>query len=183
MSYPLPGTRCYDHVKVQLGDITAGQVMVTVETDEGKTLLARTSMRVGERRTIEFGEKHYVLTLRRLVNLLIGDDWAELEVSRVSVSEQDKIDALLAHVAASKDTFIREGVEYTGAEAADHLRKKYASGGQKIETLDEFIDKIASRSSLTGKPYQVKRADGKVVEAAKWLRDAAKELKVKAAEE
>ncbi|MBI1903245.1 MAG: DUF5329 family protein [Planctomycetia bacterium] len=176
----LPGAGGY--VKVQLGDITAGQVMVTVETDEGKTLLARTSLRVGERRTIEFGEKQYVLTLRRLVNLLIGDDWAELESSRVSVSEQDKIDALLAHVAASKDTFVREGVEHTGAEAAEHLRKKYASGGQKIETLDEFIDKIASRSSLTGKPYQVKLADGTVVEASKWLRDAAAKSKAKPAE-
>src|SRR4051812_27036032 len=75
---------------------------------------------------------------------------------------QTDIDYLLASVESSGCHFIRNGTDYDGKTAADHLRRKLASAGDKVQTVDEFIDGIATKSSMTGQPYQVKKTDGTV---------------------
>jgi hypothetical protein len=170
----VPGSR--DWLRLSIGDITAGQVMVTVETAEGTPLIPQRSVRQGEHVALVIGEGHYTLTLDKLANLLIGDDWATFSVSALVPDERRRIEQLLGHIAVAKAGFVREGVEHDGATAAAHLRQKYESAGPKVKTLDEFIDKIASRSWTTGNAYEIKLADGSKVDAATWLRQQAKEL-------
>ena len=93
-----------------------------------------------------------------------------------STVELKKIDALLEGVKSSDVTFIRNGSEYTAQEAYTHLQRKLKSAQNswfappKEEwTARLFIEKIASRSSLSKKPYLVRFKGGKVIEARVWL--------------
>jgi hypothetical protein len=88
-------------------------------------------------------------------------------------TEKEKIDAAVQRVEKSDLTFIRNDTEHTGKDAADHLRLKLRNAGDAIKTFDDFVDKIATKSSMSGKPYLVKMKDGTKVELAKWLRDGA----------
>jgi hypothetical protein len=88
-------------------------------------------------------------------------------------SEKQKIEAALARIETSPFKFIRNDDEHDGKSAAEHLRRKLKSAGDKVKTFDQFIEHIATRSSMSGDPYLVKLGDGKTVELAKWLRETA----------
>jgi hypothetical protein len=81
----------------------------------------------------------------------------------------DEIAYLIDFIRHSSCTFIRNGSEYTGNEAADHVQAKYDYYKDQIETVDDFIDRAATKSELSGKPYTV-RCEGKTMPAADWIR-------------
>lgn len=168
-SAALPGSRGY--FQVRLGDITAGQVLVELHGARGENLLEQRSLRPGQHATFTIGDEGYVLTLVRLTNLLIGDDFAILKVRNRVPFEERRIDELLARVERSTITFEREGKDHTGVQAAEHLRGKLQAARAPQLTCEEFIRKVASRSSTTGNPYHVRKADGTRVEAEVWLRE------------
>ncbi len=85
--------------------------------------------------------------------------------------ETARIDALLAAVRASNVTFIRNEKAHTVAAAADHLKMKWERAGDRVRTAEEFIDKVGSRSSTSGKPYEVVLPDGTRRETGPWLRE------------
>ena len=75
---------------------------------------------------------------------------------------------LLSVVAASSCVFIRNGKQHTADEAVKHLEMKYHRVSRRIDTAETFIDRIASESSLTGKPYLID-CDGAPVPTRQWL--------------
>ena len=80
-----------------------------------------------------------------------------------------EIDYLLDTVAASDCTFIRNGKEH-GAEAArDHLSLKRRKGRKYFSTTEEFIERLASSSSWSGKPYHIRCGDGEPQLAENWF--------------
>ena len=79
-----------------------------------------------------------------------------------------EIDYLLEQVADSDCIFIRNGDEHDAAAAVDHLSLKRRRGRRYFNSADEFIEKIASRSSWSGKPYHI-RCDGTEQTAAAWF--------------
>ena len=82
----------------------------------------------------------------------------------------DEIEALIQRVAAARGVvFIRNGSEYTAADAARHLRRKLDASKGRIRTPEAFIDTLGSRSSMSGKAYRVRLPDGRVVDSATWL--------------
>jgi hypothetical protein len=81
----------------------------------------------------------------------------------------DEIAHLIDFVRHSPCTFIRNGSDYAGGEAADHIQAKYDHFKGEIHTVEDFIDRAASKSLLSGKPYEV-RCDGKTISAADWIR-------------
>jgi len=85
-------------------------------------------------------------------------------------SEQYKIVFLLNTVSESNLVFIRNGTEYTGEQARDHLQNKLDAAGDRIHTAEDFISYLASKSMITGTPYYVRLPDGTQLEAATWLR-------------
>ena len=89
----------------------------------------------------------------------------------VMAAENEDIDYLLSFVAGSDCVFVRNGSEHSAREAAKHLRMKYNHVRQRIKTAPDFIDKIASRSSLSKKPYTVRCGD-KILPSKQWLEEA-----------
>ncbi len=77
---------------------------------------------------------------------------------------------MLAILAESDAVFIRNGVDYDGKAAAAHLRSKWSAAGSRVKTANDFIDGLASKSSTSGKPYQVRKKDGSVIPAGDWFR-------------
>src|SRR5206468_5755486 len=71
-----------------------------------------------------------------------------------------EIGELITYVETSGVRFIRNGTEYSGAGAAQHLRDKLGKAGNRVKTTEDFITGVASKSYITGKPYLVKFADG-----------------------
>jgi Family of unknown function (DUF5329) len=92
--------------------------------------------------------------------------------SKEALSEHEKIEQLLVAIENDEGvTFIRNDAEYSPAEAAEHLRTKWAAAGAQIKTAEQFILELASKSSLTGEPYRVRRTDGTIVQASEYLRE------------
>lgn len=164
---------------VRIDDITMGGVLLDVATAEGAVLVPQQV--VHEREALEFAlaDERYVLVIEKLVNLLIGDDHAELRVERAAGFQQDRIALLIRAVGGSEDTFVREGKDHTGAMAMQFLIAKLGSHRGPPPTVDEFVDTIASKSSKSGEPYQVRRKDGVTVTMQEWLRQALRDLDAK----
>jgi len=70
----------------------------------------------------------------------------------------------------SNCTFIRNGTEYDGAKAADHVQQKYDYYRKEIFTTEDFIDKAATKSMLSGEAYQVRCPGEAATPSAVWLR-------------
>lgn len=86
--------------------------------------------------------------------------------------EQQKIDYLIASVAALKDaTFIRNGTSYDAEQAASHMRLKLRMAGGRVKTAEDFIVYCATGSSMSGIRYTIRFSDGRTVDAATFLRD------------
>ena len=76
-------------------------------------------------------------------------------------AEDAKAKALLVKVEANKDAvFIRNGTEYTSANAAEFLRRKCAKQWDRLGSAREFVSSCAAQSSTSGKPYQIKLSGG-----------------------
>jgi hypothetical protein len=76
-----------------------------------------------------------------------------------SDSMDAEIDYLLTTVAQSDCVFIRNGKEYDGADARDHLQMKRKRGRKYYDKTEQFIERIASKSSWSGKPYRIRCGD------------------------
>ena len=91
--------------------------------------------------------------------------------------EEKKINFLLEELGKLDAVFIRNGSEHTATEAVSHLRRKLSFGLKSWFTPKKekwtaimFIEKLASKSSMSGRPYTIKFTDGKVVETEQWLK-------------
>jgi hypothetical protein len=105
-----------------------------------------------------------------LLALLFGTA-ALLAQATPSASEQKLIDGLILRVSQmSNVTFMRNGKPHGAAEAAKHMRAKYEHFKEELVTAEDFIDRCASRSEMTGKPYKVKLANGTEKEANAFLK-------------
>ena len=50
------------------------------------------------------------------------------------------------------------------------MHKKYRHFRQDIETAEDFIERCASRSLLSGKPYLVINEQGEQIRTSEWLK-------------
>lgn len=82
-----------------------------------------------------------------------------------------EIEYLLQYLEASDCEFYRNGSWYGPRKAAAHLRRKYGYYLDHAGTpsAQEFIDTMASASSLSGQPYQVRCPGAGPVAAGAWF--------------
>jgi len=164
-----------NNVFCYIDDITAGQTQLTIVANNLNIL--NTSIESGGKKYFELNERKYSIECTRMVNKLIGEDYAWFKVNSISSNSQKEknetkeIESLLLKIENSDVTFIRNGTEHTGKEAADHLRSKWEQSDGKIKTIDSFILMIASKSTSSGKPYLVQLKDGTVMSAEDWYRN------------
>lgn len=88
--------------------------------------------------------------------------------SHASWADEQEIQYLLATLSSSECTFSRNGKQYQAAEACSHLQKKYSHVKKRIHTTEDFIEKVATKSSISGKKYEV-NCTGTAQPAGKWL--------------
>jgi Family of unknown function (DUF5329) len=85
--------------------------------------------------------------------------------------ESAKIRYLIGSVEALQGvTFLRNGVEYDAKKAADHLRVKLKTAGDRVKTAEDFIRLCGSRSSLSGEAYRMRFPDGTTMDAEAFFR-------------
>jgi hypothetical protein len=92
-SRPIPGSD--NRIRINLDDITGGQVIMSISDDRGEVLLEEASLKPGEVVTFEVNDKAYFARVKELTNVLIGTDIAVIEVAA------DR-DAFPAHVPKPK---------------------------------------------------------------------------------
>ena len=88
---------------------------------------------------------------------------------------------LLKYLETSACQFQRNGSWYPAARAASHLNQKYEYMLRKglVTNTESFIERAASESSASGKPYSVKCGTAAAVPSAVWLRDELRRFRTK----
>ena len=84
---------------------------------------------------------------------------------------------LFDYLEKSNCEFNRNGTWYVSQEAVTHLKRKYQWLLKKglINSAEQFIDRAASRSSMSGEPYLVRCGGSKPIDSSNWFTD---ELKI-----
>ena len=80
-----------------------------------------------------------------------------------------EIDFLLTTVGSSDCVFIRNGKRHSAADAEDHLRMKYRRGKRYATTTEDFIERLASKSSMSKKLYHIECPGEPVTPSGEWL--------------
>jgi len=96
-----------------------------------------------------------------------------------SAATKQEIELLLERLSSSSCRFNRNGSWYEASNAATHLRDKYEyllERGQ-VPTAEAFIERAASQSSMSGKPYRVRCPGQPEMPSAEWLRAQLKSLR------
>ena len=88
-----------------------------------------------------------------------------------------EIDHLLETVANSNCVFVRNGNEHGPEAAKDHLSLKRRRGKRYFSSTEDFIDRLASGSSWSGKPYYIRCEDGQQRLASSWFYDVLAEYR------
>ncbi len=80
-----------------------------------------------------------------------------------------EIDYLLTSIGSSGCTFIRNGDRYDSDSAEDHLRMKYRRGKRYAPTSEKFIERLASNSYFSKKPYYIECKGAEKLPSGDWL--------------
>ncbi|RNF85255.1 DUF5329 domain-containing protein [Montanilutibacter psychrotolerans] len=90
-----------------------------------------------------------------------------------------EIDQLIGALGASGCEFQRNGSWHPAAQAQQHLRRKYDWLRERdmVATAEQFIERAGTKSSLSGRVYQVRCAGRPAVPSAAWLGAKLRELR------
>ncbi len=106
---------------------------------------------------------------------LAGFSGVSVAAAAEPAEENAKIQALIEEIRTLKDSrFIRNGKEYDAASAAKFVKAKWEANQKDVHTTADFVEKVATKSSTTGKPYLIRFKDGKEIPCAKFLRELKK---------
>jgi len=91
--------------------------------------------------------------------------------------ENPEIDYLLSSIGSSKCVFIRNGGRHSAEKAEEHLRMKYKRGRRYATSTEAFIERLASKSSMTRKLYMMECPGAEPQSAGRWLTQRLEELR------
>jgi len=93
-----------------------------------------------------------------------------LSAQSLPLTEKQKIEALIKQVGDLKDAkFIRNGSTYEVSSAVRFLRGKWDAKATEVKSARDFIDRVASASSTSGKPYLIRFNDGREIGSHEYL--------------
>jgi len=100
-----------------------------------------------------------------------------------SPATSHEIDQLFAALKSSGCEFSRNGSWYDAQTATEHLHRKYDYLLKKglVTTTESFIERAATESSVSGKPYLVRCGGAQPVPSRSWFDDKLKDLRAHAA--
>jgi hypothetical protein len=102
-----------------------------------------------------------------------GLPWTTRAQAAPPRSVQAEVNSLLASIESSGCSFYRNGSWHDARVAAAHVRDKYEYliAHDLIVTTEDFIERAATKSSLSGQPYEIRCGDDAGVPSNQWLRD------------
>jgi hypothetical protein len=107
----------------------------------------------------------------RIATTAIALVWIAAAHAAPTPTAKTEIEYLLSSVASSDCRFYRNGTWYDAKSAAAHLRYKYENlvAKELIRDTDDFIDRAATKSSLSGRDYAIKCEGTAQVSSRQWL--------------
>ena len=89
-----------------------------------------------------------------------------------SAKTSQEVGQLFAALKQSNCEFSRNGSWYNAEKASEHLQRKYDYLLKKrlVTTTESFIDLAATKSSISGKPYQVRCGKTAPVSSSSWFK-------------
>lgn len=112
--------------------------------------------------------------VRRSIALALATALAAIAIP-ASASDAE-IEHLLASIGTSGCEFIRNGKTHSAEDAESHLRMKYKRGKRYAKTTEQFIERLATASSISKKPYEIS-CEGNVERTGDWLKARLDELR------
>jgi hypothetical protein len=117
------------------------------------------------------------LKILRSVGVLLLFMTFPSSVLSLDTVEEEKINTLIRFVSGMKEEkFIRNGVEYDTEKAVKMIQYKYDKEKAHLKNATDFIERCATKSSTTGRPYQIKFPNGVVRNSEEVLKEKLKEL-------
>lgn len=112
-------------------------------------------------------------TVSLVLILALGPPAHTAPVATPAGAARTEIEELLDYVLQSGCQFYRNGSWYDSKRAQAHLRYKYERllAAHQIAAAEDFIEKAASGSSLSGRPYEVRCGAASPVSTSEWLVD------------
>lgn len=86
-----------------------------------------------------------------------------------AANTEAEVEFLLKAIGESSCTFIRNGKKHDAEDAEDHLRMKYRRGKRYAPTTEKFIERLASASSMSKKPYYIECPGDEAMPTGDWL--------------
>jgi len=105
---------------------------------------------------------------------MAGVAFAQTPVVNQEISE------LLSRLESSQCEFNRNGTWYAPEKARNHLERKlaYIEARGDLKSTEQFIELAATRSSFTGRAYQVRCPSSPAVSSQTWLMGILKDMRV-----
>jgi len=91
-------------------------------------------------------------------------------------SLDDRINQLIQAIETTNCQFVRNGKSYTPEESIAHVSKKYRYFKDDIDSIDKFIELSATKSLISGRPYQVQCGTSEPELSSAWFTAKAMEL-------
>lgn len=89
----------------------------------------------------------------------------------VPESQKHEVQHLLDFISRSGCRMVRNGSAHEAAESVKHIQRKYDYYRDDIQTTEDFIDKSARKSTMSGKVYTVECPGQKTRPTAEWLKE------------
>ena len=105
----------------------------------------------------------------KAIALLLLSMFAPMAIAEVSDEGKREIEHLLNFVKHSPCQIERNGKIYNAPKAVSHMQKKYAYFEDEIASAEDFIEYSATRSTMSGKDYQVHCEGEDSMRSQDWL--------------
>ncbi|GAE51169.1 hypothetical protein XPR_3288 [Xanthomonas arboricola pv. pruni MAFF 301420] len=111
-----------------------------------------------------------------LIALLLSSSASAQGVSPATTREVGQLFKVLAQ---SNCEFSRNGSWYAAPKASEHLQRKYEYLQKKglVTSTESFIELAATKSSMSGTPYQVRCGNTAPVSSQSWFTGKLRELR------
>ncbi len=114
--------------------------------------------------------------MRQLYRWLLLLSLAPYSLPGYAVPDLDaQVNALMQVITSSGCTFIRNGKTHDAAASIKHINRKYDHFRDEITNIDEFIERTATKSLMSGKRYQVQCGEERYL-SSEWLKREADNL-------
>ena len=87
----------------------------------------------------------------------------------VFATTQDEINHLLVFLESTDCRYERNGTLHNGAEAVEHIKKKYSYFSDDIKSTEDFIKYSATKSKISGEYYKVHCINKLPINSHDWL--------------